>query len=104
MSASWLDFFVMGGLIRLCLATSPFYFLVFLLIRHHACSFALFDFLIQVSHNSPAKIPKTEKSNLHVFELHRPSSKGTKSLFHVIKATIKQKSTLDSKWEFQASA
>ena len=31
-----------------------------------------------------------EKSNLHGFELHRLSSKGTKSLFHVIKATIKQ--------------
>ena len=38
----------------------------------------------------PAKIPKTEKSNLHVFELHRPSRKGTKLLFHVIKATINQ--------------
>ena len=28
------------------------------------------------------------KSNLHGFELHRPSSKGTNLLFHVIKATI----------------
>ena len=36
----------------------------------------------------PAKTPKTEKSNLHGFELHRPSSKGTKLLFHVIKATM----------------
>ena len=42
----------------------------------------------EVVGSTPAKIPKTEKSNLHVFELHRPSSKGTKLLFHVIKATI----------------
>ena len=31
-----------------------------------------------------------EKSNLHGFAVHRPSSKGTKSLFHIIKATINQ--------------
>ena len=36
----------------------------------------------------PAKTPKTEKSNLYGFELHGPSSKGTKLLFDVIKATI----------------
>ena len=34
----------------------------------------------------PAKIPRTEKSNLHVLELHKPSNKGTKLLFLVIKA------------------
>jgi len=38
---------------------------------------------------------KTEESNLHVFELHRPSSKGTKLLFHVIKATINKNSSGD---------
>jgi len=38
----------------------------------------------------PARTPKTEKSNLHGFELHRLSSKGTKLLFYVIKATINQ--------------
>ena len=31
---------------------------------------------------------KTENSNLHEFKLHRPSIKCTKSLFHVIQATI----------------
>jgi len=35
-----------------------------------------------------ARRPDNTKSNLHWFELQRPSSKGTKSLFHVIKATI----------------
>ena len=34
--------------------------------------------------------PKTENSNLHGFELHRPSSKGTKLLLQVIKAIINQ--------------
>jgi len=38
----------------------------------------------------PAKTPKTENSNLHGFDLHRPSSKGTKSLLQVIKAIINQ--------------
>jgi len=33
---------------------------------------------------------KNEKSNLHGFELHRPSSKGTQLLFQVIKAKINQ--------------
>ena len=33
---------------------------------------------------------KTESSNLHRFELHRPSSKGTKLLFQVIKAIVNQ--------------
>ena len=41
----------------------------------------------------PAKTPKTENSNLHGFELHRPSSKGTKLLLQVIKAIINQSST-----------
>ena len=48
----------------------------------------------------PAKIPKTEKLNLHVFELHRPSSKGTKFLFHVINATINQYN-VRSLWQIQ---
>ena len=38
----------------------------------------------------PAKIQKTENPNLHGFEVHRPSSKGTKLLFQVIKAIINQ--------------
>jgi len=40
----------------------------------------------------PAKTQKTENSNLHGFELHRPSesSKGTKLLLQVIKAIINQ--------------
>jgi len=37
--------------------------------------------------------PRTDNSNLHRFELHRPSSKGTKILFHVIKAMIKAEET-----------
>jgi len=36
----------------------------------------------------PAKTQKTENSNLHRFELHRPWSKGTKLLLQVIKAII----------------
>jgi len=36
------------------------------------------------------KTPKIENSNLHGFELHRPSSKGTKLLLQVIKAIINQ--------------
>ena len=38
----------------------------------------------------PAKTPKIENSNLHGFELHRPSSKGTRLLLQVIKAIINQ--------------
>jgi len=38
----------------------------------------------------PAKTQKTENSNLHGFEVHRPSSKGTKLLLQVIKAIINQ--------------
>ena len=38
----------------------------------------------------PAKTQKTDKSNLHGFEVHRPSSKGTKLLLQVIKAIINQ--------------
>jgi len=37
-----------------------------------------------------AKTQKIENSNLHGFELHRPSSKGTKLLLQVIKAIINQ--------------
>jgi len=37
------------------------------------------------------KNSKTENSNLHGFELHRPSSKGTQLLFQVIKANINQR-------------
>ena len=33
----------------------------------------------EVVSSSPAKNPKTENSNLHGFEVHRPSSKGTSS-------------------------
>jgi len=36
----------------------------------------------------PAKTQKTENSNLHGFEVHRPSNKGTKLLFQSIKANI----------------
>ena len=38
----------------------------------------------------PAKTQKTENSSLHGFELHRPSSKGTKLLLQVLKAIINQ--------------
>ena len=38
----------------------------------------------------PAKTQKTDNSNLHGFELHRPSSKGTKLLIRVVKAIINQ--------------
>ena len=38
----------------------------------------------------PIKIQKTENSNLHGFELHRPLSKGIKVLFQIIKAIINQ--------------
>ena len=37
-----------------------------------------------------AKTQQTENSNLHGFELHRTSSKGTRLLFQVIKAIINQ--------------
>ena len=36
------------------------------------------------------KNSKTENSNLHGIEVHRPSSKGTKLMFQVIKAIINQ--------------
>ena len=36
------------------------------------------------------KNSKTKNSNLHGFEVHRPSSKGTKLLFQIIKAIINQ--------------
>jgi len=36
----------------------------------------------------------SENSNLHGFEVHRPSSKGTKLLFSVIKAIINQSDAL----------
>ena len=38
----------------------------------------------------PAKTQKTENSDLHGIEVHRPSSKGTKLLLQVIKAIIKK--------------
>jgi len=38
----------------------------------------------------PAKTLKIENLNLHGFELHRPSRKGIKLLFEVIKAIINQ--------------
>jgi len=44
----------------------------------------------EVVGSTPAKTPKTENSNVPGFELHRPSSKGTKLLFRVIKAMINQ--------------
>jgi len=37
-----------------------------------------------------AKTQKIENSNLHGFELHRPSGKGTQLLLQVIKAIINQ--------------
>ena len=43
----------------------------------------------------PAKTPKTENSNLHGFEVHRPSSKGTKLLLQVMKAIINQSEAND---------
>jgi len=41
------------------------------------------------AHNQQ-KLKKTENPNLHGFEVHRPSSKGTKLLLQVIKAIINQ--------------
>ena len=38
----------------------------------------------------PAKPPKPEYSNLHGFELHKPSSKGTTLLFQIIKVIVNQ--------------
>ena len=49
----------------------------------------------RVSPEVVSSIQKPENSNLHGFEVHRPSSKGTKLLLQIIKAII-QKSTL---WE-----
>ena len=53
-----------------------------------------------LQHNAPVgsserlhlwhKPPKIENSNLHGFEVHTPSSKGTKLQFQVIKAIINQ--------------
>ena len=45
---------------------------------------------LSVPRSIPAKTPKTENSNLLGSEVHRPSSKGTKLLFQVIKAIINQ--------------
>ena len=39
----------------------------------------------EVISSIPAKPKKTENSNLHGFELHKPSSKGTELLFQVMK-------------------
>ena len=44
------------------------------------------------------KTSKTENSNLHGFELHRPSSKGTKLLLQVIKAINNQCETKRSSY------
>jgi len=44
----------------------------------------------QVVGSIPAKTQQTENSNLHGFEVRRPSSKGTVLLFQVIKAIINQ--------------
>ena len=38
----------------------------------------------------PAKTQKIENSNVHGFELHRPSNKGTTLLLQIIKAIINQ--------------
>ena len=40
---------------------------------------------------TPEKTKKTENSNLHGFELHRPSSKGTKWLIQILQAIINQR-------------
>ena len=48
------------------------------------------DCFPEVVGSSPAKTQKIENSHLHGFELHRPSSKGTKLLLQVIKAIINQ--------------
>ena len=47
--------------------------------------------------NYAAKTKKPENSNLHGFEVHRPSSKGTKLRFQVINAIINQ-STQTRTW------
>ena len=44
----------------------------------------------EVVDSIPAKTKKPENSDLHGFEVYRPSSKGTKLLFQVIKAIINQ--------------
>ena len=53
-------------------------------------SSAAFSFFPVGSHTLPAKTQKIENSNLHGFELHRHSSKGTKLLLQVIKAIMNQ--------------
>jgi len=45
------------------------------------------------------KTQKTENSNLHGFEVHRPSSKGTKLLFQVIQAIMNQPNQQNSMQE-----
>jgi len=45
---------------------------------------------LEVVGSFQAKAQKFENSNLHGFELHKPSSKNTKLLFQVIKAIINQ--------------
>ena len=45
---------------------------------------------LEVVDSNPAQTQKSEDSNLHGFELHRPSSKGTKLLFKDMKAIINQ--------------
>ena len=48
---------------------------------------------------SRQKLKKPENSNLHGFDLHRPSNKGTKLLLQVIKAIINQNNFHDSTCE-----
>jgi len=48
------------------------------------------DWSNQWSSYDDAKTQKTENSNLHGFELHRPSNKGTQLMFQVIKAINNQ--------------
>ena len=45
---------------------------------------------LEVVGSIPAKTQKTEISNLHGFELHKPLSKGTRLLLQVIKVIINQ--------------
>ena len=60
---------------------------------HHLCSLFLSwsergTVNPEVVGSISAKTQKTENPNLHGFEPHRPSSKGTKLLLQVIKAII----------------
>jgi len=54
----------------------------------HTAQMGYLDVSPGVGMRLPAKTQKTENSNLHGSEGHRPSSKSTKSLIQVIKAII----------------